>query len=331
MLSRKQNEDRTSRRRGNRLGFWFFETSLRLFGLRGAYGLLYLVCSYYLLFDRSAVRSALAYTKRRFPGHGPLRQLGNAYKLFISQGKTFIDRHYLAAGLGEFQVDLNGYDKVEEVLSESDQGFILLTSHVGNWQVVMTFLEKMKKRIHLLMRPEDNPAVKESLNIDGENDMIKVISPDQFLGGVVEMMKVLKEGDIVSIMGDRSYGYNSLGVSFLGDEAQFPYGAFTIAAAAKRPIVVLLSAKAATRHYRIDIVDALRPEYKGRENKEEQLKVWVQKYADLLQAYLHDYPFQCFLFHDIWNPPRPRPSSSSSAAPTGHWDARTRTKDQDED
>jgi len=322
-VSRNEKKERGPRQRGNRLGFWFFETALRLFGLRGAYGLLYIVCSYYLLFDRAAVRAALAYTTRRFPGDGRVRQLANAYRLFISQGKTLIDRYYLASGLGDFRVDLNGYDKVEEVLSESEQGFILLTSHVGNWQVVMTFLEKMRKRIHLLMRPEDNPAVKESLHIDGEDDMIKVISPEQFLGGVVEMMNVIKDGDVVSIMGDRSYGYSSLNVSFLGEEARFPYGAFTIAAASGRPVVVLLSAKISTRHYRIDIVDVLRPGYKGRKNKEEQLKVWVQQYAALVEAYLQAYPFQCFLFHDIWN--RRRPSSSKLPAEQSD----TRTKDRD--
>ena len=302
-----------TRQRGNRLGFWFFETALRIFGLRGAYGLLYIVCSYYLLFDRAAVRAALSYTTRRFPDHGPLRRLTDAYRLFVSQGKTFIDRYYLASGLGEFQVDLNGYDKVEKVLAESDQGFILLTSHVGNWQVVMTFLEKMDKRIHLLMRPEDNPAVKESLNIDGEDDMIKVISPDQFLGGVVEMMNMIRNGDIVSIMGDRSYGYSSLPVSFLGDQADFPYGAFTIAAASGRPIVVLLSAKVATKHYRIDIVEVLRPAYEGRaKKKEEQLAKWVQEYAGLLESYLTDHPFQCFLFHDIWVEPAANRAGSGS-------------------
>ena len=37
------------RKRGNRLGFWFFrQRRVRLFGLRGAYGLLYFVCLYYL-------------------------------------------------------------------------------------------------------------------------------------------------------------------------------------------------------------------------------------------------------------------------------------------
>jgi predicted LPLAT superfamily acyltransferase len=55
------------KKRGNRLGFWFFENVLRTSGLKPAYGFLYLVCLHYLLFDPSARRGALATTRHEFP------------------------------------------------------------------------------------------------------------------------------------------------------------------------------------------------------------------------------------------------------------------------
>ncbi len=81
------------RKRGNRLGFWFFRTAVRLFGLRGAYGLLYFVSLYYLAFDRAAVAASKAYVRRRFPDHGIIRQQFDVYLLFVSQGKSLIDRY----------------------------------------------------------------------------------------------------------------------------------------------------------------------------------------------------------------------------------------------
>ena len=59
-----------AKKRGNRLGFWFFKFFLRFFGLSGAYGLLYFVSLHYLLFDKTAVKNALSYIKRRFPQAG---------------------------------------------------------------------------------------------------------------------------------------------------------------------------------------------------------------------------------------------------------------------
>ena len=101
-------------------------------------------------------------------------------------------------------------------------------------------------------------------------------------------------------MGDRSYGFSSLPVSFMGDEAHFPYGAFTIAAAAECPVVILLSAKTATRHYCIDIASVIYPKYEKGLDKRSQLKVWLGQYAKVLEAYLQEHPFQSFLFHDVW-------------------------------
>ncbi|MGQ9499181.1 MAG: hypothetical protein ACUVQ6_02230 [Dissulfurimicrobium sp.] len=62
------------RKRGNRLGFAFFRVSLAFFGLRGVYGLLYFVCLYYVLFDRNAYNTAMAYVKRRFRDYGPVKK-----------------------------------------------------------------------------------------------------------------------------------------------------------------------------------------------------------------------------------------------------------------
>ncbi len=69
-----------------------FRTAVRIFGLRGAYGLLYFASLYYLVFDRAVVMASMAYVRRRFPEHGVLRQLFDVYLLFVSQGKSLIDR-----------------------------------------------------------------------------------------------------------------------------------------------------------------------------------------------------------------------------------------------
>ena len=308
-----------ARKRGNRLGFWFFEISCRIFGLRGAYGLLYFVCAYYLLFDRAAVTAALAYIRRRFRDLGPLRRRLAVYRLFISQGRCLIDRYALIAGIKGFDMSIEGYEQVEALVKDPKQGLVLLTAHVGNWQAVMTALQRLDKPVCLVMRPEDNRAVRESLNIDRENERIRVVSPEQFLGGVPELVSLLQSGWVVSLMGDRSYGYNSLEVNFLGDPAHFPHGAFHLAAVVGAPVVVLLSAKTGTWQYRVETAAVYRPQYRRGAGKREQLKEWVQDFARVLEKFVQQYPYQCFLFHDVWNerdlPPQDlggRPTSGSS-------------------
>ena len=287
------------RKRGNQLGFWFFRTAVRLFGLGGSYGLLYFVGLYYLIVDRPLVTASLAYTRRRFPEHGAFRQLLDVYLLFVSQGKSLIDRYAMAAGYSDISIDIRGYEKLESLV-EQEKGFIILTAHVGNWQVAMTALSRFGKTVYLMMRPEDNIAVKKTLNIDSEAESVRIISTDDSLNGVIETMKALKNGNLVSIMGDRTYGFNAAEALFLGEDVRFPYGAFSLASAVQCPVVVLLSAKTGVKKYIVDVSHIIPAPAGVRGKKDEEIKVALQEFADVLEEYVKAYPLQWFAFRDVW-------------------------------
>lgn len=291
------------RRRGTRLGFWFFRVAIRTLGLAGAYVLLYPVCLYYLLFDRPAFRSSDAYIKRRFRPRGFLYRALGVYRLYISQGKTLVDRYYMAAtGTKKaFNIEILGYDRIKKILGEPDQGAILLTSHVGNWQLTMTALGNLGKPVYLMMRPEDNVAVKEALNIDREDESVKILNSTKDFSGVMEAMDALKRGCLVSIMGDRSYGHKTQEVMFLGEKVFLPYGALMLASAAKCPIFVLLSAKVSNSAYILDVSNMIEVGSIGRSTGREGLRVCLQEYANILERYVERYPYQWFVFHDIWD------------------------------
>ncbi|MBW2167396.1 MAG: hypothetical protein JRG74_15310 [Deltaproteobacteria bacterium] len=161
-IERSQNIN--TKKRGNKFGFWFFKALLKLFGLRKTYGFLYIVCLYYLVFDRPAVSAALSYTNKRFPDCGYLIRLLHVYRLFISQGKQLIDRYASVSGHTTFDIQLNGYNELIALLQNNKQGIILLTSHIGSWQIALTVLKKIGRTVYLLMRPEDNIAIRSRNN-----------------------------------------------------------------------------------------------------------------------------------------------------------------------
>jgi len=290
----------TERKRGNKFGFWFFQAAVRIFGLSAAYGFLYFVCLYYLLVDRAAVASTMAYIKKRFRTYNILQRILGVYRIFINQGKILIDRYYMISGMGTFDHELHGYEQLNQMMSTSDKGFIILTAHVGSWQVTMNFLKQLNKTVYLLMRPEDNAAIRDFLGIRSDQNNIRIILSHNFLSGVIEAVQALKQGNIVSIMGDRGYGSKSVEVSFLGETVKLPYGAFKIAAAVQCPLIVLLSAKISATKYSIDASHILHPDYNSRANKDAEIKEYVQKFAYILEEYADRYPFQWFVFHDIW-------------------------------
>lgn len=299
MPTAEQHTKSRPRKRGNALGFWVFTTSVRLFGLRAAYGLLYFVCIYYLLFDREAVETALAYMRRRFPGHGRVRHLLDAYLLFVSQGKNLIDRFYVLAGGPDLKINFENREAVRE-LTKNPRGFVLLMAHLGNWQMLMTALKQFNRKVHLLMRPEDNEAVAGSLKMNAGAENVAIISSEDPLASIVAVMDAIREGGIVSIMGDRSYSFTSVDVKFLGEPARFSCGAFHVAALAGCPVVVLTSAKTSHREYLVRIAGVFMPRYEPGVDKKLQLGEWIQEFADLMDQYVARHPYQCFLFYDVW-------------------------------
>ncbi len=293
--------ERNPRQRGNRLGIWFFEIMLRVFGLKGAYFLLEFVCAYYLLFDREAVNTALIYIEKRFPQSGRWQKAGHIHRLFVSQGRQLIDRYAMIKNPDIFRYREIGTEETVRALHESKKGLVVLTSHAGNWQVALRQLGwDFKKKVCIVMRPENNRVVQEFLQIRTGGRALQIINPEGHLGGVLEMMQALEEGSVVCLMGDRSYGFDSVEVPFLGKAAYFPYGAFSIAAAGEYPVVALLTHKVSEREYVADISSIWYPAYVKGENKKEQLKKWVAGYVKLLETFVKQYPYECFLFHNVW-------------------------------
>jgi predicted LPLAT superfamily acyltransferase len=288
------------RKRGNRLGFWFFRAAAGVFGLRGAYGLLYFVCLYYLVFDRAVVKASMAFVIRRFPGHGAIRRMFDVYLLFVNQGKSLIDRYYVIAGGNDLRLELVGDKKIREYLAEGQKGMILVTAHVGNWQVATTALRHLGRTVHIMMRPEDNAAVKHTIGIDSDKDAVRVLYTDGALGGVIDALKAISRGEIVSIMGDRTYGYDSIEAPLFGRNVRFPHGAFTLAAAAQCPVAVLLSAKVGPKHYRTDVSHVIDPPAGRGAERQAAIGECVREFARALEGYGVNYPYQWFVFRDMW-------------------------------
>ena len=161
-------------------------------------------------------------------------------------------------------------------------------------------LAKLEKTVHLVMLPDQNPSMQRALYPEGGEGKVKIISPARYLGGVIEILNVLKRGEVVSIMGDRGYGASAVEVSFLGEKAWFPYSAFHLAAAAGCPLVVMETAKVSSYSYVVDMSNVLYPRYQGRRDRVGQLQPWVQSFVTQMEKFVEEHPYQCFLFRDVW-------------------------------
>lgn len=291
----------TSRSIASRFQHRFFYFLIRLGGRRAAYGFLYVVVFYYTLFSRKAKQRAGYYLARRFNRNGFFSNWLDTYRLMREFGKLLIDRAILGI-LGTDKIDarFDDEDRLVEVIDQG-RGVILMFSHVGCWQVAMSAMGILNKPVNMLLHHEEGDVDRHYFEHRSAQTPYHVIDPRGYLGGVLEMMDVLKKGEILCVMGDRVMGSdkNVVSVDFLGKNAYFPYSAFKIASDTGAPVVVLFSHKTGPAAYELNLADVIHvPEKLGR--SADHYIPHVTRFVKALESFTREHPYHFFNFYDMW-------------------------------
>ena len=130
----------------------FMQVSLmklyKIVGLRPMYAVLALVVPFYMLFAHKGYIVTYRFFRRRM-GYGRMKSFVNVYRNHFVFGQVIIDRFAAYSGM-KFKLNMDGYDKF---LSYADQpeGFIMLSSHVGNYEMAGYTLVSEKKPFNALV------------------------------------------------------------------------------------------------------------------------------------------------------------------------------------
>lgn len=291
----------TSRSLGSHFQHRIFYILIRIGGRQAAYVLLFFVTWYYVLFRRDVRARCYPYLHHRFPRRGGRPRLIDCFHMSHALGKSLIDRATVGiAGPEALKINVQGYDELFQMVREG-RGLILLIAHVGCWQAAMSALKFLRVPVNLLMQREEGDIDQHYFEHSGLECPYRLIDPNGFLGGTIDLLQALKRGEVVSMMGDRMLGSDQNGVeaSFLGGVVRFPYSAYRLASLTGAPIAVILSAKTGTDEYQVKLYDTIRvPSGLSRRSKE--YAPYVKQFSTALENYCQEYPFQFFNFFDMW-------------------------------
>ncbi|WP_035272638.1 LpxL/LpxP family acyltransferase [Desulfonatronum thiodismutans] len=283
----------------------FFYLAIRLGGRRLAYAWTYPVVAYYLLFRPRIRARTRHYLSRRFPTHTGFQAFTDSFRLSLSFAQALVDRARAGIlGPESMAVRFNGFQTLRELLDQG-RGLILMGAHVGCWQAAMSGLNRLQVPTHLLMQRDQGDVDRHYHEHKGLESPYRIIDPNGFLGGAVEIVQALGRGEIVSVMGDRIFGHdqNHLDLPFLGESAAFPVGAYKIAATTGAPVAVLFSNKTGPDAYALNLARVIQvPQVRDR--RLEALRPFALEFVESLETYSKDYPYQFYNFHDMWSTPR---------------------------
>lgn len=281
--------------RGTVLGFKVYVFIIKTFGLWMAYFVLLFVAAYFILFSFRSTRSTYyLFTKRL--GYSPLSAAFQVYKSYFTFGRIQLDRIAIAVGLKQkFTFEFDGIHYINELLAEK-KGGILLTAHIGNFNLAKHFFDEKNNPavVNLVMTDLEHQEIKSYLETVTGKSMIKTIVLQDDLSHIFKMNAALNNNELIVFAADRYLeNAKTFTKEFLGKEVKFPQGPFKLAVRRNIPVLFVHIMRERKFHYHF----YARP-YEQTEHTSKEL---LKSYLENLETMVKKYPHQWYNYYDYWN------------------------------
>jgi lauroyl/myristoyl acyltransferase len=168
------------------------------------------------------------------------------------------------------------------------KGAILLTAHMGSFEVGLVALTTHEKRIHVVFK-RDQLSSFERLRTQLRARLGVLEAPiDEGYNGWLALRNALLNDEVVAIQGDRVMpGQKGVAVPFLHGHLLLPTGPFKLALASGAPVIPIFSIRSPTGHIHIHLEPAIQIP-----DNPDGLDQAVRQFADCLAKYVALYPEQ---------------------------------------
>ncbi|WP_299529944.1 lipid A biosynthesis acyltransferase [Ulvibacterium sp.] len=280
--------------RGTVLGYKIFIFFIKKLGIRASYFLLYFVILYFCLFSWKNTKAIYYYLRQRL-GYSLVRSIFGIYRSYYRFGQTLIDKTAIASGLrNRFTYEFDGIENIKDLLAKGEGG-ILISAHLGNFEIAEFFFEDIDTRsqINLVTTDAEHEHIKEYLESVTSRSKIKFILVKDDLSHIFEINVALGKGELVCFTGDRYFEtQKTLIGTLLGEKACFPAGPFLLGSRLKVPVLFVYVMKETAKHYHLFARKAV--------VKNRDAQGLLEEYTKSVEWILSKYPMQWFNYFDFW-------------------------------
>lgn len=117
------------------------------------------------------------------------------------------------------------------------KGVILVTGHIGNWELGALFFARHGFKINVVTIPEGRERIDSIRGAYRLRQDIRTIVVDGSPFSSLEIVAALRRGEIVAMLVDRWEGADGVPAKFFGEDRRFPRGPFVLSRATGAPIL----------------------------------------------------------------------------------------------
>jgi len=272
------------------LGSWFFKVFSRF------------VSTGYFIFFPQRVALGVRFYRALFPERGGLHALRCTWRQFHGFTDVFLDRFLLQAD-NAIAYTSEGWELLERAAADGTGGIVLM-SHMGNWDVAAHLLRKRGLRLLLYMGAREKEQIEKMQKDSLAESGLSIVSVGEDGGSpfdILEALRFLREGGLVSLTGDRLWtpGQRAVPVRFLGHRALLPEAPHSIALLSGAPLFLFFAFRTGPSAYHFSINGPIAVTAPSRADRGRAIRESAQRYADILAEKAREYPRQWYHFESF--------------------------------
>jgi predicted LPLAT superfamily acyltransferase len=197
----------------------------------------------------------------------------------------------------KFTFDFDGEDNLRKIAG-LQRGGILLSAHIGNWDVAGHLLKRLETRINIVLFDGEHKQIKQYLEGVTGKPNVNIIVIKNDLSHIYQISDAFKNNELVCMHADRFIeGNKTLTSDFLGAKARFPLGPFLLAHKFKVPVSFVFAMKERPLHYHFFASEI--KEYHELE-KEVAMQKMLKNFAEAMENKVKKYPDQWYNYYNFW-------------------------------
>lgn len=262
---------------------------LRYTPLPVIYAIVDVVIVFYMIFRPSATKAQYQLFHLRF-GKNKVQSLLSVYRNMRQFGKVIIDRFAVYGGR-QFNITIENNKWLEDCY-QSDLPLVILSGHIGNFELAGYFLKPKNKQMYVVMYGGDKAVVMQNRTKFLTPNDIHLIFSQSDTNYLFEINNALANGDMLAMLADRVFGSKrTLTTNILDKDVRLPLGPFKTTLLRPANICVVFAVKTSTRDYTIYLtpINATTPQE------------LADNYAKEIDKIMRRYPYQWFNYYNFWN------------------------------
>ena len=181
--------------------------------------------------------------------------------------------------------------------SDKGRGVLLLTAHMGNWELFTIIAHLAGIPANVVYRPLDSRVLDEAVKQIRCRYGTRLI-PTTNRRAIVQILNTLKDGGCMAMLMDQNVDYyNGVFVDFFGRRACTNKGMAILALRAEAPVVPVFMVREKGGH-RAVVLPEIPLTRTG--DKQKDIEINTQKYNQAIESFVRRYPDQWFWVHQRW-------------------------------